>query len=231
MVDLLAHVDQDLATRVAAGIGVTFDSFANATARLKDGWQRFGATSLPGPRVTGLPGTAPELSIVANNKKDTIATRKVAVLVADGFHGDHVTAIRDALKKQGATAELIAPRLGEIRCGGGNPHQPERTLFNTNSVVYDALYLPGGAKSIAALQGDPRAREFITNAYRHGKAIAATTEGIDLLLASGVIPGGKPEAALPGKAGIVAERDPKDIKVTAKNFIAAIAEHRVFGRT
>ena len=230
MVDLLAHVDEQLARRVADGIGATHDSFASASARLKDAWTRFGATSLPGPRVTGLPDTAPELSILANNKKDTIATRKVAILVAGGFHGDHVAAIRDALKAKGASSELIAPTLGELRCGGGNPHQPERTLFNTNSVLYDALYLPGGARSIAALRTDPRALEFITNAYRHGKPIAATTEGIDLLLASGVIADSKPEAALPGKPGVVAERDPRDIKATARHFIAAIAEHRVFGR-
>ncbi len=227
MVDILANVDETLAHRVAPGIGVHYDSLAAANARLQAGWARYGATSLPGPRAPGGPATAPELSM-ANTIKDTIATRKVAILVTEGFHGDHVSALRDAIKLKGAGSELVALQLGELHCGGGSPHQPERTLFNTSSVVYDAVYLPGGARSVAALQADPRALSFIADAYRHGKAIAATGEGIDLLLASHV--DARLEPALAKQPGLVLERAPKDIATVAAHFIAAIAQHRHFDR-
>jgi len=54
---------------------------------------------------------SPVLSM-ANTVKDSIRTRKMAILAADGVNEKNVTAILiDALTAQGAIAEVIAPEL------------------------------------------------------------------------------------------------------------------------
>src|SRR5262249_9107812 len=49
--------------------------------------------------------------------KDCIKGRKVAVLAADGVAPGDVKQLEAALKKEGATAEVVAPRLGELKGG------------------------------------------------------------------------------------------------------------------
>ncbi len=45
--------------------------------------------------------------------KGTIKTRKVAILAADGVNATNVTGLGAGLKKNGATAGLVAPHLGD----------------------------------------------------------------------------------------------------------------------
>jgi catalase len=57
------------------------------------------------------------------------------------------------------------------------------SLLTASSVLFDAVYVPGGAQSVAALVGDRDAVEFVLEAYRHCKPIAATGDGAELLRA------------------------------------------------
>ena len=97
-----------------------------------------------------------------------------------------------------------------------------KTFANTASVLFDAVYVPGGASGVAALKamGDPHV--FVAEAYKHGKAIAATGEGGDLLGAA--LPGGGK-----GRPGVV-QTDGAEAKAAAQEFLAAIAKHRHFDR-
>ena len=63
------------------------------------------------------------------------------------------------------------------------------SLLTASSVLFDAVYVPGGAESVAALSAERDAVEFVTEAYRHCKPIAATGEGVDLLRAAGIAEG------------------------------------------
>jgi catalase len=238
MVDILLQIDQGLAHRVAYNIGVTVagtgGDAAAARARLQAGWAQFGTTSASGAKVaSSTPAVAPELSM-ANTVKDSIKTRKIAILVAEGFNGDLVADVKAALKKAGATAELVSLSLAKIQCGGGNTHQPDKTFLNSGSIMYDAVFVPGGARSIAALRSDGLALHFINEAFRHCKAIAAAAEGVDLLLASNIgDPAAGPpaaEKALVAVPGLIVERAPADPKTLIQRFISAVAEHRHFTR-
>ena len=63
----------------------------------------------------------------------------------------------------------------------------EFSLLTASSVLFDAVYVPGGAASIAALAAERDTLEFLSDAFRHCKTIGATGDGIDLLRAA--IPG------------------------------------------
>ena len=238
MIDLLLHIDRGLAHRVAYGIGVAVDGpgndLASARKRLQEGWAKFGTTGIPGAKVAAsTPATAPELSM-ANNPKDSIKTRKIAFLVAEGVDGDHVDTVKAALTKAGATVELISIALSPIKTAAGKPLQPDKTFLTMASIMYDAVFVPGGTNSVAALRNEGDAVHWINEAFRHCKAIAAAAEGVDLLIASNITSPSKDaqqtEAAIAALPGVVADRKPADRKAFATRFIAAIAEHRHFAR-
>ncbi len=111
--------------------------------------------------------------------KDSIKGRKIAVLAADGVTTADVKQLETALRKEGATAELIGPHLGELKGG----IKVDKSLATVDSVMYDAVYVPGGKESITMLLGDYEARHFVLDAYNHGKAIATSSEGSELLQA------------------------------------------------
>ena len=163
---------------------------------------------------------SPALSM-KDTVKDTIRTRKVAFLVAEGVDAGELKYMKKALEAQGAVIELIAPRLGKLDMGK-NVLEIDESLMTAASVFYDAVYVPGGADSIVKLAQSGEAVHFINEAYKHCKAIAVGADSEQLLERSYIpIKGSEAEdeALLIGKA--------KDI---AAAFIQAIAAHRNWER-
>ena len=65
--------------------------------------------------------------------------------------------------------------------GDGGVIEAMKTFANSSSVLFDAVYVPGGVESIELLKDIPDALRFIDEAYKHGKAIAASGEGVELV--------------------------------------------------
>ena len=76
--------------------------------------------------------------------------------------------------------EIVGPHVGEIE-GEGGVTEAMKTFANSSSVLFDAVYVPGGKESIEMLKEIPDALRFIDEAYKHGKAIAAGSEGVELV--------------------------------------------------
>jgi hypothetical protein len=66
----------------------------------------------------------------------------------------------------------------------GQGVEATKTFANTSSVLYDGVYVPGGADSVTALIHKGDARVFIDEAYKHANPIGAIAEGVELLTAS-----------------------------------------------
>ena len=232
VVDLLTNVDRDLAAEVAAGIGVEAANTREANRRLEAGWDQYGVTARPGKLRPSAVERAPELSM-ANTVEPTVKTRKVAILAANGVDGAQLDGMKAALVAAGAVPELVAP-LPKVKTADSKELPADKTLLTVASVLYDAVYVPGGQASVAALTQEGDALHFVNEAFKHCKAIGATGEGVDLLLAAQITPstnGKGPEAELAGTEGIVAIREPAQLAAAAQQFIAAIAQHRAFTRS
>ena len=97
--------------------------------------------------------------------------------------------------------------------------------------MFDAVYVPGGEKSVKALQKHAEAMEFLQEAYKHCKTIAANDAGIELIhacrLANGNSAAETKQAA--GEEGIIIASDDQAGKI-ANEFIKAIAQHRHWSR-
>ncbi|KAI0187682.1 hypothetical protein EV127DRAFT_141340 [Xylaria flabelliformis] len=117
--------------------------------------------------------------------KPTIATRRVAIIIADGFDKTVHDAIASTLKASGALQFTIAPRRSEIFCAGvekkpGNGVKPNHHLEGMRSTLFDAIFTPGGAESIKTLEKSGHAIHWLREAFSHLKAIGATGEAVQL---------------------------------------------------
>ncbi len=119
------------------------------------------------------------LSLV-EGQPGTTKGRKVAILAADGVAAVEVETLMQALKKGGAQGVVVAPHLGALGAGV----EATMTFANTASVLFDAVYVPGGAASVKTLLRSGDARVFVEEAYKHGKPIAAVAEGVELVTMS-----------------------------------------------
>jgi len=164
-----------------------------------------------------------------NTIKDTIKSRKIAVLAADGVDTKSFQAVADAIRAAGGIVHVIAPKLGEVT-GTDNKKIPVEESFLTGaSVLYDAIYIPGGKDSVATLQSNADAVHFLNEAFKHCKAIAADVEASPVLEAtyffSKVYQEFSAETVLDD--GIIVDQDPKSL---VDKFIKAIAQHRFWER-
>jgi catalase len=158
---------------------------------------------------------------MANTVKDTIATRKIAFLVADGFDSGDVKTMKNALEKQGATVKIIGMKSKSVKDADGNEMKVDHALRTVASVLFDAVYVPGGEQSVATLMEEADAYEFVNEAFRHCKAIAASGAGVEFV---NITFAGK---AKDDKALILSDNGAKD---AAQSFISAIAAHRNWDR-
>ena len=218
MLFLLAQVDKSLAERVASGLGIAvprkLDKPMNMSVPADGDPKKF----QPKPAAPSTK-TSPALSMIAspNFPRATIKTRKIAFLVADGFDGPALSEMKLALMTAGAKACTVAPRLGVLSGVNGEISNADFSFLTGASVLFDAVYVPGGEASIASLKAEPEALNFLREAYKHCKTIAARDAGIELLEA----------AAVKSDSGVIVGRDGAKL---AKDFINAISRHRHWER-
>ncbi|MEP6818665.1 MAG: catalase [bacterium] len=185
MLVLLAQVDKGLANSVADGLGMTVPARLDKPLNMSipaDGDPR----KFQPKRVTQKIETSPTLSMVNNPNfpKDTIKTRKVAVLLADGFDDAAVAEMSKALLTAGAVPKTVATHLGMVTGADGAQLKVDCSFLTGASVLFDAVYIPGGDASVAALLREAEAGEFLREAYKHCKAIAASGAGVGFLAKS-----------------------------------------------
>ncbi|KAL9089279.1 MAG: hypothetical protein Q9165_005847 [Trypethelium subeluteriae] len=116
----------------------------------------------------------------------TIATRRVAILIADGFDPVAYAAIVAALKSARAMPFTIGPRRGAIFAKGedrehGKGVKPDHHLEGMRSTMFDSVFVPGGADAVETLRKNGRALHWVREAFGHLKAIGATGEGVQLV--------------------------------------------------
>jgi catalase len=222
MVQLLANVDRELAERTAHGIGV---------AQVTDDLSYLEESTAPKPsarRGTTQPGQSPSLSMVSSAKSPK--TRKVAVLLADGFDHEVLAHVQTRLKEAGVQAKIVAKLGGIVTSASGQAVKVDQTFITTSSVMFDALFVPGGRESSEALITQGAALHFINEAYKHCKPIGITGEATSLLAASSIpLPAGVQNEVI-SEQGVVMAGQEGHLDTFAQHFVTAIGEHRHWSR-
>ncbi len=213
MLFMISQIDTDLAKKVSKNLGVKVPKSIDKPTNQAIGADA-GNEQEPGKKKNYL-DKDPALS-QSNTKFDSIATRQVAVLVADGFDMAAFKKMKTALEKEGAMLKLIAPHGGTVTCDDNMEHQVDAAINTTESVLYDSLYIPGGEKAIKALMKEGKIVKFINETFKHCKAIAVDGDGENLL----------------DKTFVVDYKDDAAIHINDKpsKFIDSIANHRNWSR-
>lgn len=233
MLGLIAQVDKDLASQVAEGLGLSVPSKLDKPLNMSipaDGDPR----KFQPKRVPQEIEESPALSMVDNPNfpKDSIKTRKIAFLLADGFDDDAVADMKKALMTAGALAMTVAPRLGVLTGANGEECKADFSFLTGSSVLFDAVYIPGGDASVTALKSEDEALNFVDEAYKHCKAIAASGGGVGLLarfLGEKLNEANSTGDLVATNQGVVISRGPATDNF-ASAFIEAIAQHRHWER-
>ena len=145
---------------------------------------------------------------MADTVKDTVKTRKVAILAADGVDEAALAGLMRAATDAGAVPKIVAPRGGTLKGSGGGGVKVDWSLLTVGSVLFDAVFVPGGAKSTDALGADGAALLFVREAYKHCKAVGGAGTGLAMLKAAGI----------------------EDAISSVPAFLKAMAQHRDWAR-
>ncbi len=256
MIEQLKHVNEVLASQVALALGEK--PLAKQTA--KPGGQQDSAEevallagAISPTTASGKLQKAKGLSQL-EGQPQSAKGRKVAVLVAPGTDAAQVAQALKTLKAAGATGEVVGTHLGEIVPG----IVAQKTLANTDPVLYDGLMVPGGAKGVQTLIDRPEAHNFVLESYRHAKPIGSLAEGAELLTAtpltkvlrqvSGNAPANGAGPAVHNLSEVAATRlaageggkklsamgiiiaQPNAAQAELDAFVKALAHHRFWGR-
>ena len=169
----LRNIDDDLAARVADGLGM----------------KRLPPAPSPAAPVLDL-ALSPALRII-DRMKDTLQGRCIAILVSEGTAMKDVEALRSAARKAGAQVKLVAPRLS-VSDADGHPVDVDGQLAGTPSAMFDAVASVLSMEEGARLAREACAVDWFRDAFGHLKAIAAC-EGTRAILKAGGI---KPDAGV-----------------------------------
>ena len=198
----VANVDEALAARVAAGLGMTDPVAAAETAA---------------PILAMEP--SPMLSILAK-AVPTLLGRKVGVLVSDGTDGALVAELKAALAAEGACLEVIAPTVGGVVTADGELLAADHKIDGGPSVLFDAVALLPSAEGGAQLALEAAAVNFVRDAFGHLKVIAYLPTAAPLF-----VKGGLTDATPDTDPGLIALP-----AASIDDFVQAAAQGRIWGR-
>jgi catalase len=223
MVGLLTQVDKTLAANVADALG--FKAPAGPEMPMNHSIPADGNPKNYQPIKVTLPLQKSAALSMANTRKDSIKSRQVAVLAANGVDDAAMNAMIKSLQAQGAVCKIIAPKLGEITGVSGQAIKVHQSFLIAASVCFDAVYIAGGEESVQALIGEPDALHFVEEAYKHCKPIAAQdAELLNYTYLANIINSEGYDAIADG---VVLKNGKANI---ANNFIEAIKQHRFWKR-
>ncbi|MEO8086816.1 MAG: catalase [Bacteroidota bacterium] len=216
MLGILTQIEKSLAAKVADGLGMAVPK--QPEYPINHSVPADGIQKNYEPLKMKQSIAASDALSMSNTIKNSVKTRCIAILAADGVDENSLTRMKKALEAEGAKTKIVAPKLGTIKGAKGKQIPVDQSFLNTASVLFDAVFIPSGVKSADSLIAEPDAIHFVNEAYKHCKAIAVNGDGENLLNMSYA----KNENTKKD-AGILINKSEND-------FIKAIAQHRFWER-
>ena len=190
-VDMFANVNLDLAVTIAKRIGINPPTSAGSSV------------------IAASPSLSQQNTIFRPD------SRKVAVILTNGFHGPEVNFVLDRLKNANLYVDIISENQGDVSGTNGVTLKANQTFQTAKSIQYDAVYVVNGSQT--SRKFNKEAVYFIDEAFSHFKPIGATRGGIQFLTVN----------HYDGKPGVIVG---DDVRSFPEAFIRAVAHHRFWNR-
>jgi catalase len=163
----LRNVDEDLAMRVAQGLGINLPAAAKPARAL--------AELAPSDALS-----------IHKQMKPTLRGRKIGILVADGSDASEIQKLKAAAEKEGGEIALVAERVHGVKLSDNSIAPIAGQLAGTPSVIFDAIALVLNKASVERLVKQAAAVQWVMDAFGHLKAIGSSPEAKPLLDKAGV---------------------------------------------
>lgn len=172
--------------------------------------------------------------------------KRIAILAADGFEESELQSPKEAIEKQGWSAEIVSLKSGTIKAWSNNNWGKEYPVDNIIDDVkpseYDGLLIPGGVINPDKLRKEEKVLEFVRGFFDENKPVAAICHGPQVLISAGVVRGRemtsfetvKTDLQNAGAAwfddevvvdkGLVTSRSPQDLPAFNKKMIEEFNE-------
>lgn len=211
---MIRMVDNELAIQVATQLGMPIpEGVPENMQHSPDATPEEYETIIVKPKIK----ESPALSILKNQKKDSIRTRKIAILCDEGVDGSQLKKLKETLTGEGAMVRVVASHLGIIRDNQGKEIEVDDSVLTTSCVLFDATVVPDGSPDMfIMMQMDPHYKEFVRDTYFHYKPISGNGAAVNFIL--DVI-----GEDLTTENGIIKDGNPA-------NFVKAIKEGRYWDR-
>ncbi|TGQ63523.1 MAG: catalase [Mesorhizobium sp.] len=201
MVAHLLNIDEGLAVTVADKLGIQ---------------------KMPKPADTAVAPRddlepSPALSIIENGP-DSFAGRKVGVLVGPGTEVALLKKLQVAIEKEGATMEVVAPKVGGVEASDGSWIEARHMIDGGPSVLFDAIAVLLSKPGADRLAEESAARDFVADAFAHLKFIAFAQSSSALFVKAGV--------AVDADEGLIPLDEPEGVDA----FMQSCRKLRLWGR-
>ncbi len=164
----LANIDEALAARVGAALGV-----------------RDPVPPAPAPIHAKDMALSPALSILAK-AKPSLEGRKIGCLVSEGVDGDLVEALRKAVIAAGAKLQIVGPAVGGVLTAQGDLLAVDHKVEGGPSVLFDVVALAPSLQGGAQMALQAEAVNFLRDAYGHLKVVGYLPTAAPMLVKAGV---------------------------------------------
>ncbi|WKA27955.1 catalase [Bradyrhizobium roseum] len=202
VVSHLLNIDQSLAQQVGTGLGLqAMPKAADAAVPVRQDLD-----------------VSAKLSIVENGPQ-RFEGRKLGILVSDGVDATLLKALKTALGKEGASFEIIAPKVGGAEDSDGSWIEADQMIDGGPSVLYDAIALLPAADAIDDLLKESTVRDFVADAFAHCKFIGHVKAAVPLFAKAGI-------AEADFDEGVIALASPGDVR----EFVGKLGQLRVWSR-
>lgn len=161
------NVSEDLAQRVADGLGLPLPEKSPSAAEVKD------------------LALSPALSI-QKNMKNTLDGRCVGILIADGSSSELLKQTQQKIKDAGGSYKLVAPKLNGISLSNNEVIKADGQLAGTPSAIFDAIAIILSKEGVTMLRKEAAAVQWAMDAFGHLKAIGYNEYALPLLEKAGV---------------------------------------------
>jgi protease I len=119
--------------------------------------------------------------------------KRFALVATDGFEQSELTEPREALKREGAVVDIVAPKSGRIQ---GMRHHERGDTVPVDHIIdevvsdeYAGLVLPGGVANPDTLRLNPKVVGFVREFFEAKKPVAAICHGAWTLVEADVVRG------------------------------------------
>jgi catalase len=169
MVANLRNVDEDLAQRVADGLGIPLPDKAPAAKEPVD-------------------MTPSDALSIHKNMKPTLEGRAVGILIHDGTDAGELDTLIAAVEAEQGKAVIVAPKVGGAKLSDGSTRKADGQLAGSPSQIFDAVAILLSEEGTQALLKEGAAVQFAMDAFGHLKAVGASAAAKPLLDKAGVEP-------------------------------------------